>query len=157
MEFKREYPRAGLVGTGTLTVVDGKQGKRELAFDVVNISATGLLVSNAVSLEKGDWVKVKVELSGRFDRTILLEGEIVSTSAQGDRWEHAIKITKIETKNRIEIDEMVEASTISTLHSSGALAYEEDEDSDLAANWPEETPSPREMPVGTPKSAQKRA
>ncbi len=141
MEFKRQYPRGGLVGTGVITVMDGRQNERELAFDVLNISATGILLRTAASLEKNDRVQVQLEISGRFDRSIRLEGLVLSKSDQGDHWEHAIKIRRIDPKNQIEIDEMVAASTTFDLRFSEALVYDEDEDSDLATNWPEDEPT----------------
>jgi hypothetical protein len=141
MEFKREYPRGGLVGTGVITVLDGRQDQRDLAFDVVNISASGILVQTRASLEKNDRVQVQLEISGRFDRNIRLEGLVLSKSEQGDHWEHAIKIKKIDPQNQIELDEMVAASTTFDLRFSEGLVYDEDEDSDLATNWPEDAPT----------------
>jgi hypothetical protein len=141
MELQREYARGNLVGNGVITVVEGR---RELAFDVVTISACGLLVETTESLETGDEVRVKVDISGRFDRTFKLDGVVLSRAREGDRWQLAIKIKKIAPQDRIEIDEMVRFLNTYNANFCEGLTYDEDKDSDLAVNWPDEVEKMRE-------------
>jgi hypothetical protein len=131
MSQTRSYARGTPIGSGTIRHTGQSLGKK---FQIIDISANGVAIFSADGFEEGDQVSVKLEITDiLFEKTINFEGRVLKKTKSNAGCTYAIKITKMNQDDRVEIDEMISClNAINQNLSSGLL---ESSDSDLGVNW----------------------
>lgn len=106
MDGKRKYLRcSNLSGEGTFC--DNLYGRAK-KFEVINLSASGMLIKSKRKLEINDVAEMKIVFGGYInEKQLRLSGRVVRIESSGDNFLYGMEFVEISHGNRVEIDEIM--------------------------------------------------
>lgn len=109
MDGKRNYMRCNNIsGKGYFC---DKRFDTEGKFKVLNISGSGILISTERKLEINDIMEMKIIFAGYInEKEIKVKGRVVREEPGKDNFRYGMEFVGIPHKERVEIDEIMNAS-----------------------------------------------
>lgn len=131
MNPMRNYVRGNPVGQGAMWSLETGVVKD---FDVLDISASGMLVESEAGFREGEELEVRLEITGiLFEKNLRLKATVVKVGVFGDSEVYALKTTGLSPNDKIEIDEII--SCLNTFYSSFSKGFVNEENLDSSITW----------------------